>query len=58
MYIILTKPHPLMLTRVRWRQFSASAVNSASSTSFMPASRKTLSWGQLAAISVITSTEN
>lgn len=53
-----TKPHPFMLTWVSRRQFSASAVKSSSSTSFIPASRKTLSRGQHAAISVITSTEN
>lgn len=53
-----TKPQPLMLTRVIWWQFSATAVRSWSSTSFMPASRRTSSEGQLAAISAITSTEN
>lgn len=58
MYILRTNPHPLMLTWESWWQFSAIAVKSASSTSFMPATRKTLREGQLAAISVITSTKN
>lgn len=57
-YNINTKPQPLMLTQESWQQFSATAVKSSSSTSFMPASRRVCKDGQHAAISAITSTEN
>lgn len=47
-----------MLTQESWQQFSATAVNNSSSTSFIPARRKVFREGQCAAISAITSTEN